>query len=343
MKTRHANIKRNRAQQGLTLIELMVGLTIGVVLLSGIVQIFGSSRQSYKMSEALTYLQEGGRFAIELITKDLRRTGFWGANGQVMLDTVNPNIQGTTGFIPVTSANYDKCSSADTSWARLIEQRVFAIDDSRGGYAGCIPSTGAGGYIRGDVLAMRYANPTPATAFDANRLYVRSTIKSGWLFAGSAEGNASNTIPATDNLPTETRQLIANAYYIGDSGNTCNGDKIPALYRISLDASSRPEIQKIFEGVEQLQVQVGWDSDGDRIADRYDDADKVADEVPWTWDGLFPFTNKIVSARVWVLVRQECADPHYSNDKTYLMGDQKYIPADNFRRQLYTTTIRFRN
>ena len=343
-KRQNSNLQLRKSHSGLTLVELMIGITISLVLMSGIVQIFAGSKQSYKMSEALTYLQENGRFSIDLITKDLRRTGFWGANGQVMRDKVTPNILGTTTFIPVTSANYDKCPGS--SWGIMLEQRIFAINDGAGSYAsgGCIPSTGDGSYLQGDVLTIRYANPEVVNAFEASRYYIRSSTKSGRLFTGGSSAAAANT--PNDNTPIEARELITNAYYIGDTGSSSNcnsGGNVPALYRTVLDSNGSPETQKIFEGVEQLQVQLGWDTDGDRVADRYVNANQIPDEVPWIWDGLFPFTNKIVSARVWVLVRQECPDPAYSNGKTYKMGDKTITPADNYRRQMYTSTIRFRN
>ena len=337
-------LQLRKANAGLTIVELMIGMTISLVLMAGIIQIFAGSKQSYKMTEALTYLQENGRFSIELITKDLRRTGFWGANGQVMRDKVTQNILGTTPFVPVTAANYDKCPG--TSWGIMLEQRIFAINDSAGSYAGagCIPSTGDGAYLKGDVLTIRYANPQVTNAFEAGRYYIRSSTQSGRLFTGGSSASAAN-IP-NDNTPIEARELVANSYYIGDTGSSSNctsGGNIPALYRTVLDSNGSPETQKIFEGVEQLQVQLGWDIDGDRIADRYVNANQIPDETPWIWDGLFPFTNKVVAARVWVLVRQECADVTYTNGNTYKMGDQTFTPADNYRRQLYTSTIRFRN
>jgi type IV pilus assembly protein PilW len=77
-------LNQKHRQHGLTLIELMVSITIGIVLMAGIMQIFASSKQSYKMQDTLTYLQESGRFSIDLISKDLRRAGYWGPNGQIM-------------------------------------------------------------------------------------------------------------------------------------------------------------------------------------------------------------------------------------------------------------------
>ena len=340
-------LNQKHRQHGLTLIELMISITIGTVLMAGIVSIFASSKQSYKLQDTLTYLQESGRFAIDLISKDLRRAGYWGANSQVMKTSTAPNIMGTTGFVRVTAGNYETC---DATTGLLLEERLFAINDTNSGY-GCIPSSGLDAYLQGDVITARYASPQMSTsadmAADGNRFFIRSSIKSGRLFTGSAEGTLANQI--TNEGPTESRAVVANTYYIGDSGKSCGGVKIPALYRVVLDTDGTPIRQKLFEGVEQLQIRVGWDSDGDRIADKYEDADApaIADQNPWTWNGLFPFGSKIVSTRIWILVREQCPDPNYSySGDPYQMGDLTFTPTGsqlNFRRQLYSATVAMRN
>jgi type IV pilus assembly protein PilW len=70
-------MKHKSHQSGMTLIELMIALLIGAFLLAGILQIFISSRQTYRMQEALSRLQENGRFALELIDRDVRMAGYW--------------------------------------------------------------------------------------------------------------------------------------------------------------------------------------------------------------------------------------------------------------------------
>lgn len=67
-----------RYQTGLTLIEIMIALLIGVFLIGGILQIFLSTKQTYRTQENLSRLQENGRFAMDFISKDIRMTGYWG-------------------------------------------------------------------------------------------------------------------------------------------------------------------------------------------------------------------------------------------------------------------------
>lgn len=66
----------NTSQRGFTLIELMIAMLIGVFLMAGVIQIFLSAKQAYRLQENLSRLQENGRLAIDNITKDIRMTGY---------------------------------------------------------------------------------------------------------------------------------------------------------------------------------------------------------------------------------------------------------------------------
>src|SRR3569833_2853237 len=65
-------------QQGLTLVELMVAITIGLILTAGIIQNFVSSNQTYRVEVSLSRLQESARLALEFISNDIRMTSYWG-------------------------------------------------------------------------------------------------------------------------------------------------------------------------------------------------------------------------------------------------------------------------
>ncbi|MGK2914322.1 MAG: PilW family protein, partial [Porticoccaceae bacterium] len=67
-----------RAQQGLSLVEVMVSLTLGLILIAGVGKIYLSGKQTYRMQEAQSRLQESARFALEILTNDIRKAGFMG-------------------------------------------------------------------------------------------------------------------------------------------------------------------------------------------------------------------------------------------------------------------------
>lgn len=67
-----------KAQAGLSLVELMVAITLSIVLVLGLVQVFAASRASYVMAQGMARAQEGGRFAVEYLQRDARMVGHMG-------------------------------------------------------------------------------------------------------------------------------------------------------------------------------------------------------------------------------------------------------------------------
>lgn len=88
-----ASIARVR---GLSLIELMIAMLIGSLLLVGVIQVFGGSREAYRLSEGLARVQENGRFAVDYLQRDIRMAGHFGCvNDQAMMRQ-NPAALTTT-------------------------------------------------------------------------------------------------------------------------------------------------------------------------------------------------------------------------------------------------------
>jgi type IV pilus assembly protein PilW len=72
------SISNGFRQQGLTLVELMVALVMGLVLLAGVAAIFVANKETYRLQEALARSQENGRFALSTIARDLQSSGYKG-------------------------------------------------------------------------------------------------------------------------------------------------------------------------------------------------------------------------------------------------------------------------
>ena len=61
--------------RGLSLIELMISMMLGLLVVASASAIFLSNRQTYRATEGLGRVQEGGRMAFELMARDLRDAG----------------------------------------------------------------------------------------------------------------------------------------------------------------------------------------------------------------------------------------------------------------------------
>lgn len=328
MPTQFRTNRSHRGCKGFSLVELMVALVITLILLAGIAQIFLGSKKSFTIQESLGRMQENGRYATEVLIQDLRRAGYWGGNADVT------EITGTQSHFVETG----QCSN--NTWARMLSHRIFGKDDNRAGY-GCLP---ADTVHTGDILVLRFAAPwriggitTPD--FEDNQFYIRSTLFEGRLFLGSEE--ASNTI---SNPAVRTSELVSRAYFIHDSpqNSKCpEAGAVPSLYRLGL-VNGALATEEIAYGVENFQVQFGLDNlpaavgttpAGDGSVDTYVDAAGPTDDM---WD-------QVIAARIWLLVRAECPETGYTNNTPYSMGNANYTPADGYRRQLFTSTVRLRN
>lgn len=67
-----------RTAAGFSLIELMLALALGIVVVTGIVQLFVGNSQTYNVLNGQARLQESGRFALDFISRAARSAGYFG-------------------------------------------------------------------------------------------------------------------------------------------------------------------------------------------------------------------------------------------------------------------------
>lgn len=65
-------------QRGLSLVEVMVAMGIGLLLIAGVTQLFIGSNQNFIVKESVSRIQEDVRFAMDRFQRDLRMAGFQG-------------------------------------------------------------------------------------------------------------------------------------------------------------------------------------------------------------------------------------------------------------------------
>ena len=169
-------------QRGFSVIELMIALVLVGILLGGLMQLFLSSKQNFAAAGNLSRLQETGRSALQLLSEDIRRSGYLGGNSDIT------TIFGSLGM----SGNASNCIAGDTSWGRMMGQFLHGLDDTNTGYA-CITDAN---YLRGDILTTRYASPWTVADGDmvSSALYLRSTLFEGKIFAGTDNTAPANTV-----------------------------------------------------------------------------------------------------------------------------------------------------
>ena len=63
---------------GVSLVELMIAMVIGLIIMLGVIQIFSASSAASRLSEGASRTQENARFALEFLERDLRMAGHMG-------------------------------------------------------------------------------------------------------------------------------------------------------------------------------------------------------------------------------------------------------------------------
>lgn len=78
------SITAPRTSRGFSLVELMVAITLGLLLTAGMIQLFSSTKVTFRTNDAVARVQENGRFALEILKLQLREAGTLGfCAGQV--------------------------------------------------------------------------------------------------------------------------------------------------------------------------------------------------------------------------------------------------------------------
>lgn len=89
--------------RGLTIIELMVAMALGLLLTAVIITMYSSAKASYRLQDGLTRIQEDGRVAVQLIGEEVRKAGF---RKPVWNDPLN-------GYSPVTAGSANGASNGN--------------------------------------------------------------------------------------------------------------------------------------------------------------------------------------------------------------------------------------
>ena len=94
-----------RLQRGFGLVELMIAMTLGLILVLGVSQIFIAGKQSFVVQQHTAALQEGARFVLSRISRDLRQAGMFGCLDMARLPAATRNQLPVEFADPISFAN----------------------------------------------------------------------------------------------------------------------------------------------------------------------------------------------------------------------------------------------
>ncbi len=330
MNSSHTQIRRQR-QSGISLVEILVAMLIGLILMSGVVQVFTSARLSNRVHEATARMQETGRMALEVISRDARMADFWGCASDVE-NVVNHLDTGGTGFIDFGAGGIAGTEGASGASDTLVFRGGANVGLGLQPPYG--PQTSAGlniptgnGLEQEDIVFI--ADCQSADVFQITNSDTDTSGVIGHTTVGSVDpGNTNASDPTCPGANAHCLSKIYGAdasiflatqvtYFIGTGSE---GE--PALFR---------DGEEYLDGVEDLQILYGEDTNGTGTANYFVPANQVAD------------MGRVVSIRFAVVTRSYDDNLTGGVNQTFtVLGENRTAP-DQRLRQVYTTTVNVRN
>jgi type IV pilus assembly protein PilW len=321
-----------KSQRGLSLVELMISITLGLILIAGVIHVFLSSREVFATQQAMSRAQENGRLGMELMAEDIRMAGYWGCANR-----------GSDMENDLTAGFWNDYATAGKSNA------------IRGMAASAIPDLAPAALVNAPALVIRYASGIPLLLTEDNEtkaVQVAGSLANGCVggvcvnkpaiisncvaarvFSPSAISNAGVNavrIEHTGYWDSSVLASIHDVFYPGAevlSVNTVvfylanNIAGRPSLYRFESATASAVEV---IEGVERINFLFGVN--GDFLA--------PADVGSW---------NEVTAVQVEMLVQggdqNVLADNH-----SYFFAGANVQPAEPKRLyQVFSTTVAIRS
>lgn len=289
---------RRVRQAGLSMVELLVGLTLGLVVLAGVASVFTATGNTNRSNENMARLQESGRMAFNLISRDVRDAGLndCGRIAQVVNVLVGAAglpwanwVGGLQGFEDGTAVP-GLASGAGTGQRVGSEDAIRIMKGDSSTVASVVAhNPGAATFTVNDVSAFSAGDILIACDFVQASIFQVGAVNTGakqlthpvggaavpgncclglgWITPLVAPaGRNYNYLPASSVM-----RMDSVVWYIGNNGRPASGGR--SLYRQILRGGALA-VEEVLEGVSGLQAEYLVDG-----ANVYVNATAVAD---WT-------------------------------------------------------------
>jgi type IV pilus assembly protein PilW len=358
-------VDREMRQRGFNLVELMVALTLGLFVALAVSMMFvGTSRSERELMTTAQQI-ESGRYAIDIVSKDLWHAGYYG----YLLDRpAPPTVEPDPCLVNDTATMY----SALANPVQVFWAPDWASAANLSATTCAIPSPMPGS----DAVVIRRANtqamlPTDATT--AKDVYIQTVAAGGEIQIGNGTvigtaNRANGTLAASpppllkaDGTAAAIYKYHVRVYFVSacsngtGTGGACQssddgGNWVPTLKRLELSSdggATAMRLVSIAEGIDALRVDLGVDS---VPVDVNPLTTSVGDAMPdafmrTSMNRMVDFSNA-VAANVWVLARNKQTTPGYTDAKVYDFGPlsgTKAAANDAFARHLFSRQVQIAN
>lgn len=342
MTTLQPNFYKNN--KGLSLVELMISLTIGLVIIAAAMSAYIGSSSASKMAEAQSRMNEDAQAALAILAQQITMAGN-NAIQRNRIDHTDPLISSLRNPVYGTGTSYGVALSphsirgcdgnfANTSTAASIS---------------ALTCSGTNATTTPDALAISYEadqfNTTPTSAGVPTDC-LGNTLPN---ITATNLPVVTNSSPYTTGLQNATYRVAENRFYIGTSAAINN---VPSLYCSGNGGTVTPnrQAQPLVENIEDLQLLYGATSSVDLTPTSTvagyisaSDVNGLTAYIPATilnnpWE-------RVVSVRICIIVRSEeqIAPSAESAQYTDCDGDLVTTPPDLRLRRAFSTTVVLRN
>ena len=364
------------AMRGLTIIELLISMVLGLTLAAGVTQVYVGNSQIARDQEARAQMQENGRFATSFLANELRMAGYLGCLASLEATDINSTLDsppasfqpavglqgweasGTAPGVAYSSAEDVAVTSTAAGWVTSganvldVTNAVPGSDIVRAWSAAgtgatintitpgatTVVNSGVLDIVAGDILLLSDCERAEwVQACEVEDVGGGASINAV-LSSGCVPGN-DTSVRLTTEVGGELAKLQGTVFFIGKRGNIATNP--PALFRRELSATAiAGTAEELVEGIESMQILFGMNADNDnkKSVDSYVVANQVTD-----W-------SRVVSVRVSLLV-QSLEDNMLPAPQAYTFNAVSYdgeagngaLPEDTRLRRVFTTTITLRN
>jgi type IV pilus assembly protein PilW len=337
-----------RRAAGFTIPELLVAVAIGLVILAGMTTMFVNNSRAQAEIEKANRQTENGRYAIDLLTADLRNAGFYGE--------LDPTAEPTPAAVP------DPCAVTLAALRAALPLHVQGYDG-----AATLPSCIGDVRANTDVLVVRRTStcvtgdPVCDTGdlagpqFQASLCNNASELDSGnpadfyaldVVTTNLTRHRRDCTAVAGTGTLAVTRRYLTHIYFVANNDKPDDG--IPTLKRAELrieGGAMRFVTVPLAEGVDNLQLEYGIDTSNDGVADLFAAEPDHANACVQPDCAAANWRN-VVSARLNLLSRSTVPTQGYVDRKAYTLGgaadgSANVVAAanDGYKRHVFQTQV----
>ena len=360
-------LKTQRLQFGMSLIELLVSMVVGIFVIGGITQVFMTTKHSNEMLVAETELQENARLAFSIITTIVQKSGNFGCKASTDTNTTSLLNFDEDTFRPWVAIEGWEAANTDfgKSYNSLAGHPVLKTPNTHWRSAdNAVLDANITAVRNSDILKIWHtsndsASLTSATAdklvfsgleIEAGDVAVINDCKTVTFiqacscesFSGSACSSAdvsptacsspgNKTFnPSTINIATANIETLKQTvFFVGKTSQ----DSRPSLFTRSLGNNGKIGArEEVLEGLESMQIHYGEDTSGNNSPNYYVASNNVKD-----W-------RNVVSIRLSLLMRSN-KDKLLSKPQNVLFNGSKIKVAanDTYLRRVFSSTISLRN